>query len=196
MDGTIFKRFVAKQAEKFGHWFTNSSQISSTDDLLLACLLSCCHLWLLFCFASLYGNSYSMPLPSGGFRGFGDRQTSSSSSSSPSSSSAFPTMLDLQSGEWGEVHSLPQCLNRSPKLPVGIHRTGPCLASQSVGGGAGLQDVVGALKTCAAWTLVWMGNFQSVEVGEELTVFSSQSKDCDLSCSVQLVDAVLFCPNV
>ena len=41
-----------------------------------------------------------------------------------------------------------------------------------------------------------MGNFQSVEVGEELTVPSSQSKDCDLSCSVQLVDAVLFCPNV
>ena len=38
--------------------------------------------------------------------------------------------------------------------------------------------------------------FQSVEVGEELTVSSSQSKDCDLSCSVQLVDAVLFCPNV
>ena len=41
-----------------------------------------------------------------------------------------------------------------------------------------------------------MGNFQSVEVEEELTVSSSQSKDCDLSCSVQLVDAVLFCPNV
>ena len=40
------------------------------------------------------------------------------------------------------------------------------------------------------------GKFQSVEVGEELTVFSSQSKDCDLSCSVQLVDAVLLCPNV
>ena len=38
--------------------------------------------------------------------------------------------------------------------------------------------------------------FQSVGVGEELTVSSSQSKDCDLSCSVQLVDAVLFCPNV
>ena len=33
-------------------------------------------------------------------------------------------------------------------------------------------------------------------VGEELTVSSSQSKDCDLSCSVQLADAVLFCPNV
>ena len=30
--------------------------------------------------------------------------------------------------------------------------------------------------------------------GEELTVSSSQSEDCDLSCSVQLVDAVLFCP--
>ena len=34
-----------------------------------------------------------------------------------------------------------------------------------------------------------MGNFQSVEVGEELTVSSSQSKDCDSCCSVQLVDA-------
>ena len=41
-----------------------------------------------------------------------------------------------------------------------------------------------------------MGNFQSVEVGEELTVSSSQSKDCDLSCSVQLVDAVLFYSSV
>ena len=43
---------------------------------------------------------------------------------------------------------------------------------------------------------VCAGNFQSVEVGEELTVFSSQSKDCDLSCSVQLADAVFFCPYV
>ena len=41
-----------------------------------------------------------------------------------------------------------------------------------------------------------MGNFQPVEVGEELTVSSSQPKDCDLSCSVQLVDAVPFRPNV
>ena len=40
-----------------------------------------------------------------------------------------------------------------------------------------------------------MGNIQSLEMGEELKVFSSQSKDCDLSCSVQLVDAVLCCPN-
>ena len=60
-----------------------------------------------------------------------------------SSSSAFPAMLDLQSGEQVEVRSLPQCLNRSPKLPVGIHRTGPCLTSQSIEGGAGLQDMVG-----------------------------------------------------
>ena len=36
----------------------------------------------------------------------------------------------------------------------------------------------------------------SLEVGEELTVSSSQSKDCDLSCSAKLVDAVLLCPNV
>ena len=41
-----------------------------------------------------------------------------------------------------------------------------------------------------------MGNFQSVEVGEVLTVSISQSKDCDLCCSVQLVDAVPFCPKV
>ena len=40
-----------------------------------------------------------------------------------------------------------------------------------------------------------MGNFQSVEMGEELTVSGSQSKDCDMNRSVQLVDAVLFCPN-
>ena len=79
---------------------------------------------------------------------------------------------------------------------MGIHRTGPCLASESVEGGAGLQDVFWGLRTCASWTFVSMGNVQSVEVGEELTVSSSQSKDRDLSCSVQLVDAVLFCPNV
>ena len=54
----------------------------------------------------------------------------------------------------------------------------------------------GEVRTCAAWTFVWMGNFQPVEVEEELTVSSSQSKDCDLSRSAQLVDAVLFCPNV
>ena len=41
-----------------------------------------------------------------------------------------------------------------------------------------------------------MGSFQSVEVGEELTVSGSQFKDCHMSCSDQLVDAVLFCPNV
>ena len=45
-----------------------------------------------------------------------------------------------------------------------IHQTGPCLASQSVTGGAGLQDVVGGLRTHAAWAFVWMGNFQSMEV--------------------------------
>ena len=41
------------------------------------------------------------------------------------------------------------------------------------------------------------GNFSVfVEVREKLTVSSSQTKDCDLSCSVQLADAALFCPNV
>ena len=69
---------------------------------------------------------------------------------------------------------------------MGLHRTGPCLASQVIEGGAGLQDVVGGLRTSAAWTFVRVGNFQSVEVGEELTVSSSQSKDCDLSCSVPM----------
>ena len=112
-----------------------------------------------------------------------------------SSSSAILAMLDFQSGEEGEIRSLPQCLNRSPKLPVGVHQTWP-FASQVIEGGAGLQDVVGGLRTRAAWTFVWVGNFQSVEVGEELTVSSSQSKDCDLSCSVQPVDAVLLCLNV
>ena len=36
-----------------------------------------------------------------------------------------------------------QYLHRSPELPVGIYRTGPCLASQSVDGWSGLQDVIG-----------------------------------------------------
>ena len=30
--------------------------------------------------------------------------------------------------------------------------------------------MVGGLRTCAAWTFIGMGNLQSVEVGEELTV--------------------------
>ena len=36
----------------------------------------------------------------------------------------------------------------------------------------------------------------SVEVREELTVSSPQAKDCDLSCSVRPVDAVLLCSSV
>ena len=55
--------------------------------------------------------------------------------------------------------------------------------------------MVGGLRIGATWTFARVGNFQYVELGEELTVSSSQSKDCYLSCSVQLVDAVL-CPNV
>ena len=55
--------------------------------------------------------------------------------------------------------------------------------------------MVGGLRTCAAWTFVKMGNFQCGDAGEELTVSNSQSKDCDLCCSVKLADAVLFCPN-
>ena len=73
---------------------------------------------------------------------------------SSSSSSAFPAMLDFQSGEQGKVRSLPQCLNRSPKLPAGLHQTGPYPASQVIESGAGLLDVVGGLRTCAAWTFV------------------------------------------
>ena len=37
-----------------------------------------------------------------------------------------------------------------------------------------------------------MGNFQSVELGEELTVSCFQCKDCDLMCFVQLVNAALL----
>ena len=85
---------------------------------------------------------------------------------------AFPAMLNLQSGEQSEVHSLWQCLSWSPKLSEVIHRTGPCLASQSVEGGAGLQDVVRGLRTCSAWTFIWMGNFQSVEVGVKSVQFT------------------------
>ena len=39
---------------------------------------------------------------------------------------------DFQSDKLGEVNSLLQHLCRSPKLPVGIHRTGSCLAAQSI----------------------------------------------------------------
>ena len=71
---------------------------------------------------------------------------------SSSFSSVFPAMLGLQSGDYGEVRSLLQCLNRSPRLSVGIHWTGPCLESQSIESGAGLQDVVGGLMTFDVWT--------------------------------------------
>ena len=106
--------------------------------------------------------------------------------------SAFPAMLDFQSGEQGKVNSLPQCLDRSPKLPMDIHRTGPCLASQSVKGGAGLHDVVGGLRT------LMLGHSSEREIfslwrWEELTLSSSQPVDCDGGCSVQLVDAVFCC---
>ena len=36
----------------------------------------------------------------------------------------------------------------------------------------------GGLRTCATWTFIGVGNFQSVEVVEELTVPSCQYKDC------------------
>ena len=47
-------------------------------------------------------------------------------------------------------------------------------------GEAGLPYVVGGLRTYAARTFVGVGKFQSVEVGEELTVSTFQSKECDL----------------
>ena len=83
-----------------------------------------------------------------------------------------------------------------PKASCGPPPDWAMSGSQVIEGGAGLQDVVGGLRTRATWTFVWVGNFQCVEVGEELTVSSSKSKDCDLSCSVQLVDTVLLCPSV
>ena len=52
-------------------------------------------------------------------------------------------LLLLRSQQW--VRQSPQCLNWSPKLPVGIHQTGPCLASQNV--------VVG--QDCRMWLAVW-----------------------------------------
>ena len=42
---------------------------------------------------------------------------------------------------------------------MGIHWTGPCLASQSIEGGAGLQDVVGGLSTSAAFDIRLNGKF-------------------------------------
>ena len=110
----------------------------------------------------------------------------------PSSSSEFPAMLDLQPGDSGEVCSLLQCLDRSPNLPLEIHRTGPCLASQSVKGGAGCGW---GFEDLCRMDIRLNGKSSVPEVGEELTVSSSQSTDCDLNCSAQLVDAVLFCPK-
>ena len=42
------------------------------------------------------------------------------------------------------------------------------------------------------------GRFMSVEIGEEMTVshINYYSKDCDLSCTLLLVDAVLLCSRV
>ena len=40
------------------------------------------------------------------------------------------------------------------------------------------------------------GKFSVCGGGRGVDMSSSESKDCDLSCSVQLVDAVLLCPDV
>ena len=45
-----------------------------------------------------------------------------------------------------------QPLRRSPQLPEGIVRAELCLATHSVEGKARLQDVVGGIRVCAAWT--------------------------------------------
>ena len=58
-------------------------------------------------------------------------------------------------------------------------------------------------QDCRMWLGVWRpvphGHSSEWEIfslwrWEELTVFTSRSKDCDLCCSVRLVDAVLFIP--
>ena len=50
--------------------------------------------------------------------------------------------------------------------------------------------------TCAVWTYVRVGHFQSAEMGEELSVSRSQPRDGELCCSDQLVDVILFCSSV
>ena len=85
-------------------------------------------------------------------------------------------MLDFQPIEQGKVCSLPQYIHWSQEFPESFHQTGPYLASQSAEGGAGLQDVVEGLRTCA--TRTW-------EVGEALTVSSCQFKDCECGTDEQ-----------
>ena len=60
----------------------------------------------------------------------------------------FSSVSNVKSAVCRSVSTGPQ------KLLVGNHRTGLCLASQSVKGGAGLQDVVGGSRICVAWTFV------------------------------------------
>ena len=95
-----------------------------------------------------------------------------------SSSSTFLSMLDFQYSEKGEVRSLPQCLDWSPKLPVGIHRTGPRLGSQNVEGGAGLQDVVGGLRTCVSGKFAICGGGRGVDSVRHLILDARANNVC------------------
>ena len=61
---------------------------------------------------------------------------------------------------------------------MGVHRTGPSLVSHNVGGGA--WWMVGcSWRGRGVWcmSIVWVGDFQSVEAGEGLTESCSQFKD-------------------
>ena len=70
---------------------------------------------------------------------------------------------------------------------MGIHRTGPCLASQSVEGGAGLQDAVGGEDMCRMdirlnWKLSVCGGGRGVD-SVQLSVCGGERG----------VDSVQFC---
>ena len=111
-----------------------------------------------------------------------------------SSSSAFPATLDFQSSEKGKVHSLLQCLHWSPELLCGhpldwaMYGIPECQRwGRTAGCGWGFKDLcckgihlTGKISVC--------GGGRGID--------SSQPTDCDLNCSVQLVDAVLFSNNV
>ena len=51
------------------------------------------------------------------------------------------------------------------------------------GGGGGGGGGGRGLRTCFPWAFVCVGDFQSVEEGEELAVSCSQYKDRELRCS-------------
>ena len=73
-------------------------------------------------------------------------------------------MLDPQSCLQGEVRSLLQQHRRSPQLLLDRNWTWPCLMSQVVKGGTGLENVGGGLGACATKALVGVGESQAVEM--------------------------------